>query len=262
MLLGARIEPRLLDHLLNELGDRFDRLPVLQHALLRTWDAWQRSGGVGAIDFPHYDAAGRLDGALDRDAEGALHGPRRRRHVRDLQAADRYRPQAAARSQPGARQPADGGVPAPIAAPSSASSGGSRRTAGASSTPRRTAGPDDPRVDISHESLIRQWDRLRRVGGRRARVARSAIGSWSARARKRERGAAALLQDPELRAAADWRDQAQPSPAWAERYSDAEGDFACAIAYLDASVAAQCHTLAEAELARRWKIWNPLILVR
>ena len=29
------------------LGDRPDRLPVLQHALLRTWELWRRSGGQG-----------------------------------------------------------------------------------------------------------------------------------------------------------------------------------------------------------------------
>ena len=74
LLLGAEIAPRLLDHVLNELGDRFDRLPVLQHALLRTWDAWERDGGVGPVDLRHYQSAGGLEHALDQDAEGALQG--------------------------------------------------------------------------------------------------------------------------------------------------------------------------------------------
>jgi energy-coupling factor transporter ATP-binding protein EcfA2 len=74
LLPGAEIAPRLMDHLLNELGDRFDRLPVLQHALLRTWDEWQRAGAVGPIDLRHFESAGGLEHALDQDAEGALKG--------------------------------------------------------------------------------------------------------------------------------------------------------------------------------------------
>src|SRR5262245_2511998 len=39
---GAAIAPRLLFRLLNDVQDSQDQLPVLQHALMRTWDLWQR----------------------------------------------------------------------------------------------------------------------------------------------------------------------------------------------------------------------------
>src|SRR4029077_15671407 len=39
---GGAIAPRLVPRLLNELGDDQDQLPVLQHALMRTWDYWER----------------------------------------------------------------------------------------------------------------------------------------------------------------------------------------------------------------------------
>ena len=259
ILLGARIEPPLLDHLLNELGDRFDRLPVLQHALLRTWDAWQQSGGVGPIDFPHYEAAGRLDRALDRDAEGAL---------RDLDtgvtSAIFKRLTDTDVRQRRVRSPAR--VTQLMAA-----SGADRGTVDAIVKRFEEGGrnflytaadgkPDDPRVDIAHESLIRQWDRARRWVDEE-RQSRDQFRELAVRARKRERDQAALLQEPELRMVSDWRDAVHPSRSWAERYSDAEGDFESAIEYLDASVAARCDTLAETELARRWKIWNPLLLL-
>jgi hypothetical protein len=35
---GGRIAPRLVLRLLNDLGDNHDQLPVLQHALMRSWD--------------------------------------------------------------------------------------------------------------------------------------------------------------------------------------------------------------------------------
>ena len=37
---GGQIAPRLVTRLLNEVGDDPDQLPVLQHALMRTWDEW------------------------------------------------------------------------------------------------------------------------------------------------------------------------------------------------------------------------------
>jgi uncharacterized RDD family membrane protein YckC len=52
-----------------------------------------------------------------------------------------------------------------------------------------------------------------------------------------------------------------PSSGWAQRYSSADGDFAVATRFLDESVDVRCRNLAEAELRRRWKIWNRLILL-
>jgi hypothetical protein len=63
----------LTDRLLNESIDTRDDLPVLQHALMRTWDNWQ-SDGRGPIDVVHYEAIGTMHDALSRDAEAALKG--------------------------------------------------------------------------------------------------------------------------------------------------------------------------------------------
>ncbi len=41
---GARIQPALVARLLNDIGDDQDQLPVLQHALMRTWDVWASEG--------------------------------------------------------------------------------------------------------------------------------------------------------------------------------------------------------------------------
>ena len=54
---GGTLTPRLLQRLLNDLGDQADQLPCLQHALMRTWDQWQRksqeSGAKGRSKPPH-----------------------------------------------------------------------------------------------------------------------------------------------------------------------------------------------------------------
>ena len=251
LLLGAQLAPRLMDQVLNELGDRFDRLPVLQHALLRTWDQWQKAGGSGPADLVHYESAGGLAGALNQDAESALQGidlavtARIFQRLTDTDLSQRRVRSPARISQLMAAANADRGTVEGIV----------RRFEedGRTFVHRSADGkPDDPRVDISHESLIRQWERLR-TWVDQERSSRDEYLDLVKKARKHERDEAALLQDPELQVVVDWRTKAAPSAGWASRYAVAEGDFVCAKAYLDESVSTRCRDLAEQELQRRWK---------
>jgi hypothetical protein len=65
-VVDASIEPRLIERILNDVGENEDQLPVLQHALLRMWN--QRKSG-DPLDLPDYEAVGGLHAALDRHAE-------------------------------------------------------------------------------------------------------------------------------------------------------------------------------------------------
>jgi len=240
-LMRAAVAPRLLDQLLNELGDRFDRLPVLQHALMRTWDVWQQDGGVGPIDRQHYAAAGGLDCALDRDAEAALKNLNQElvarvfKRLTDTDANHRR-----------VRHPARLSELVEV-------SGGSRDDVDTIISRFREDGrdflyvsadgtPDDPRVDISHESLIRQWNRLRGWVDEE-RVRRDAYVELADRGRRWAGGKAGLLRDPDLAVALAWAKDAKPTPAWAARYS-AASDFDAVIRFLEES-------RSEAEAAAR-----------
>jgi energy-coupling factor transporter ATP-binding protein EcfA2 len=68
---GGEISPVLLTRLVNDVGDNPDQLSILQHALNRTWAQWQRVGGIGAMDLPHYEAIGTMSRALDLHAGSA-----------------------------------------------------------------------------------------------------------------------------------------------------------------------------------------------
>jgi hypothetical protein len=58
---GAEITPRLVIRLLNEIGDIPSQLPVLQHALMRTWAYWAgEDSSAGPIDVRHYEAIGTM----------------------------------------------------------------------------------------------------------------------------------------------------------------------------------------------------------
>src|SRR6185295_17584141 len=68
---GAEISPVLLTRLVNDVGENPDQLSILQHALNRTWNQWERSGDSGPLDLPHYEAIGTMAHALDQHAERA-----------------------------------------------------------------------------------------------------------------------------------------------------------------------------------------------
>ena len=70
---GGEMTVPLINRLLNDVGDNPDQLPILQHALMRTWDysvAHRRNGE--AIGLEHYEAIGSMAEALSRHADEAF----------------------------------------------------------------------------------------------------------------------------------------------------------------------------------------------
>ena len=86
-------------------------------------------------------------------------------------------------------------------------------------------------LDVSHESLMRGWQRLRMWvddEAQSARVFRRLLDT----ARLWNDGKAGLFRDPDLQIALSWREQEAPSTEWAEQYG---GDFETAIGFLETS---------------------------
>ena len=86
-------------------------------------------------------------------------------------------------------------------------------------------------IDISHESLIRLWKRLRTWVDEEADSAET-YKRLAREAELYERKQTSLWRDPSLQLALDWRDRIQPNQAWAARYAPA---FGRAMQYLDQS---------------------------
>lgn len=72
---GGAITNRLVQQLLNDTArdQDQDQLPLLQHALMRTWDAWCDDDTSEAMDLKHYEAIGSTSEALSKHAEQALY---------------------------------------------------------------------------------------------------------------------------------------------------------------------------------------------
>ncbi|HEY5906552.1 MAG TPA: ATP-binding protein, partial [Vicinamibacteria bacterium] len=155
---GASITPRLVQRLLNDVGDDPDHLPVLQHALMRTWEASRADREHGEpVDMRHYEKVGGMAKALDRHAEEAYHelGPE------DLAIAPKVF-QCLAERGPGGRETRR---PQRLAALAEVAGVAPPRVRAVvepflSRGPFLTIRGEDLVVDISHESFIRLWKRL------------------------------------------------------------------------------------------------------
>jgi len=72
---GARIDPPLVERLLNDAGRQADQLPVLQHCLARLWEKAPQSGGKPHLTVAEYESIGGMEHALSRHAEAVRHAP-------------------------------------------------------------------------------------------------------------------------------------------------------------------------------------------
>lgn len=67
---GVSIEPELVDGLLKELSENPDYLPILQHALMRTWDRWKATKTLTVpIARTDYEAIGTMQQSITQHAE-------------------------------------------------------------------------------------------------------------------------------------------------------------------------------------------------
>jgi hypothetical protein len=236
---GARITPVLLTRLVNDVGDNPDQLSILQHALNRTWTEWQRStGGGGPLDLPHYQAIGTMAHALDRHAEDAyeeLGTERQKRICEKIFKAltdTGTDPRGIRRPTSLARLCGSAGVdpnePEEVI-----------RVIDVFRDPSRSflvpPWPEpldrDSVIDISHESLMRVWERLKVWTTEEARSARL-YRRLSEAAALHAAGQHSLWHGPELQLALQWREKEKPVEAWGEFYG---GGIDQAMSFLDQS---------------------------
>jgi hypothetical protein len=245
---GAEISPVLLTRLVNDVGDNPDQLSILQHALNRTWARWRNGGvGKGALDLPHYEAIGTMARALDQHAEKAyaeLASTRQQQICEKLFKALTDK----ATDARGVRRPTTLGT---LCALADATAAEVTTVIDVFRKPSRSflmppAGEmleTDTVVDISHESLMRVWQRLMTWSDEEAQSAQMYRRLADAATRYAV-GKSSLWRDPDLQLALDWRDENQPNETWASRYASG---FDAVCAFLRDSEAAHVAELEKEE---------------
>ncbi len=244
----GEIAPRLIVRLLNEVGDDPDQLPVLQHALMRSWDFWrQHHTGSGPLDFVDYEAVGTMKTALSRHAEEAyaeLHSTPQRRIAEMAFRA------LAETDEDGRliRRPSTIDQIAAITGETPAAIGeviDHFRAPHRGFIVLRTGSF----LDLSHESLMRIWDRLAQWAKREAEAA-ALYRRLANAAELHARGAESLWINPQLTLGLIWLADTRPTTAWADRYA---GNLDRTLTFLESS--------RKAELRGRFIRWATLTIL-
>ncbi len=251
---GAAIAPRLVNRMLNDVGDNPDQLPILQHALMRTWDYWMENHKDGEpIDFCHYEAIGGMTKALSKHADeiyNKLSAPHKGIAKKLFKCLTDKGPYGR-----GIRRPTSLKEVCDIATAEEedviAVVDQFRGPSCSFLMPPVNVNLDAKTVlDISHESLIRVWGRLKRWVDQEKESAQIYCRLADTSARQQE-GKAGLLNDPELTIALNWCENNKPNEAWAQRYAS---NFEQAMQFLEASKAVRDAEIAEKERRQQEEI--------
>jgi hypothetical protein len=218
---GAHIEPSVINTLLNETGDNPDQLPVLQHALMRMWTiACNESPDHPHITESHYHQTGGLKQALSNHADEAYNELNENQQVI---AEILFRCLCERGSDlRDTRRPVSVGNIADVAEVNwqdiATVADGFRKKSRCFLTPSIDIPlSQDTILDISHESLIRQWKRMNDWSIKERELAETYMRLEDT-ANRWENNKASLLRTPELENTLKWRDEANPTKSWSERY--------------------------------------------
>ncbi|EIJ32981.1 tetratricopeptide repeat protein [Thiothrix nivea] len=214
-LFGGEVDEALVNHLVNEAGNDPDQLPLLQHALMGlykkdknlTLERYQQLQGLkGTLNHHVERTLNRLDEEGKRIAEILFRalterggdGQNVRRPVRAQEILD-----LAGCSLMNLTLVVD-----------------TFRKSGRNflMPPPHVPLTPDTVLDISHESLIRQWERLKIWVDEETDKAGMFLRLLDA-AERHQDGQGELWHGTDLALALEWRKQAQPDSVWAQRYT-------------------------------------------
>ncbi len=218
---GGEIEATVVNQLLNDAGTDFDQLPLLQHALMRMWKfASAENPEQIIVTLKHYDQIGGSANALSQHADKGYaklnsdqqkiaeilfrslceYGSDNRDTRRPVKLAEVATLANVPWEQVAAvveefRKPWRSFLVPPVG---------------------KELEPDSV-LDISHESLIRKWRRLKQWTQEEAESAKLYRRLEDSACRWQQKQAA-LWHSPDLEIAVAWREKNQPTAQWAKRY--------------------------------------------
>ncbi len=272
---GGHVDARLVNNLLNDMGNDPDQLPLLQHLLMRMWTKKQAESRGSALEdmvltLEDYKKAGGFKDALSNHANETfnqlIHEQKKTAETifrclseRSIGKRDTRRPtllevissvaghfeenvssEEKEKYQESVKQVIDI----------------FRQPECSFLTPVYTENLfPETMIDIGHESLIRQWDRMDDWVDKESKSADQYLFLEKTAKRWKERKAS-LWDTPNLEYAREWKKREQPTKDWAKRYG---GEFELAMKFLEASEEKQKQRLADEEKVRQFKYKKKLI---
>lgn len=260
--LGGEVEPKLVNRILNEIGNSPDHLPLMQHVLMRLWNQAESAEkakptpGQIVLGLEKYEALGGLAGALDHHAEEVftkLTAPQQRiAEVLFRCLSDRDR--TGGRSSRDTRRPTELKNIAEVA---NASVEQVKEIveifrAGSMSflmPPAEVPLTPETRLDVTHESLLRRWKRV----GKWVEDEAISAGIYRRLEETALKFSGDHLNHNELAFMVAWQEREKPNAIWAKRYG---GDFERAMDFLKKSKEEDERRAAADREERKNKQWR------
>ena len=232
-LFRDKINPALTAKLLNDVRVIQDELPLLQHALMRIWDHKINVHKSDELDLQDYEFIGGIEKALSNDADEALHGM----SEEELGLTKKIFQALTAIDENGRK------IRRPARLKDLEAITGANKEQLLTIINRfieekrsfliinKTVNEDDLLIDISHESLIRQWGILSAWVDEEAEACKNYLRLVES-ARLYQDKKKDWLTGSELQIALQWRKTFNPSGLWAKRYNE---NFEESIQYLKES---------------------------
>jgi len=258
-LVNRKISPQLVHQLLGEVGNSEDQLPVLQHVLMRTWEVWKRENNPAKpIGIEEYIKTGGMEKALSNHAEEAY---------QELNTNKKKKLAEVIFKTITVKGPDGRGIRRPTSIDKIVLITESsfeeikeivnifrRPDRGFMMPPATVELTEENILDISHESLMRVWHRLKTWVEEEAESAEIYHRICDS-ASHYDKNMAGLWRDPDLQIAVDWQLKSKPNVHWAEQYNP---NFDLAIRFIDASIQDKKYEFAE---KRRRKKITQLVVV-
>jgi WD40 repeat protein len=232
---GNEIDSQLVQQILNSISEGTDQLPVLQHTMMRTWEYWNKYNESGTpLRLRDYDAAGKMENALSMHANEAYEtlSEEGKRICKNMFKTLTEK----SSDNKGIRHPAtvkeianvaQAGIQDVIIVINEFRSRGRSFLTPAENTELNELTV----IDISHESLMRVWDRLKGWVEEETNSVQLYM-RLSEAASLYQLGKTGLWRPPDLQLALNWKKTQQPSLSWAKKYNPA---FEKVMVFLDAS---------------------------
>ncbi|MCU0398346.1 MAG: hypothetical protein MUC73_09615 [Cyclobacteriaceae bacterium] len=232
---GGKVSYRLVTRLLHDMGHDQDQLPILQHALMRTWDYWKTNREPGEpLDLRHYIAIGGISQALSQHANEIFE----ELSTRQREIAETLFKSITEKSTDnrGMRRPcklsliaelAEADVQEVIEVIEHFRKPGRSFLMPSYTVPLHA----DSMIELSHESLMRIWNRLDDWVNEEFESA-TMYKRLSEAADMYQIGKTSLWRPPDLQLALNWQQKQRPTREWAQRYNEA---FERVLVFLDSS---------------------------
>lgn len=221
---GADWDQRLVERIINDLADRQDQLPVLQHALMRSFEAWKDPDlARKPLSVFAYENIGGAANALSLHAEEAYN----ELDESQKKACEKIF-KVIARKTIDNREIRQPSKISEIAAITQFDVEQILKVVRAFNTKDRgfiIPGQSvelnyDSHINLSHEALIRNWKRLAQWVDEEADAIKMYLELADAAARF-QLGKANLWVPPQLDLAREWKENTNPNLAWARRFNPA-----------------------------------------